>query len=121
MSFNLHREVAKAFLPNPYGLPQVNHKDGDKTNNNASNLEWVTNSQNARHAIDNGLWDSVIAGAKAENERRKKAVKAIDVHSGATQVFESVSDCERALGTKHVSAVLKGKRHTAAGHVFQYV
>lgn len=52
----LHRLVAIAFLQNPLGLPQVNHKDGDKLNNKAENLEWVTASDNCFHAIRENLY-----------------------------------------------------------------
>ena len=52
---SIHRLVAQAFIPNPKNLPQVNHKDGNKQNNNVDNLEWVTGKQNRLHAYRTGL------------------------------------------------------------------
>lgn len=52
----LHRIVAIAFIENPLNLPQVNHIDGDKLNNCASNLEWLSASDNCRHAIEEKLY-----------------------------------------------------------------
>lgn len=51
----IHRLVAEKFIPNPLGLPQVNHLDGNKQNNHYLNLEWCDQNRNIQHAWDNGL------------------------------------------------------------------
>ena len=54
-TFTAHRLVAEHFLQNPNSVAQVHHKDGNKSNNNATNLEWVTGAQNESHAKTRGL------------------------------------------------------------------
>ena len=63
----VHREVALAFIPNPNNLPEVNHKDGNKANNQVSNLEWVTHQMNVQHSFDTGL----KKGHRWSDEERK--------------------------------------------------
>lgn len=51
----IHRLLAQHFIPNPLNKPEINHKDGDRQNNNLNNLEWVTSKENSQHAIQTGL------------------------------------------------------------------
>lgn len=62
----IHRLVAQAYIPNPLGLPEVNHKDSDRTNNQVSNLEWVTSSGNSIHAVKAGQRDHVARMSKED-------------------------------------------------------
>lgn len=61
----IHRLVALHFIPNPKNKPEVNHKDGDKSNNKVTNLEWATESENNKHAHEIGL-NSSLKGADSK-------------------------------------------------------
>jgi hypothetical protein len=74
----VHRMVAEAFIPNPCGKPQVNHKDGNKLNNKLSNLEWVTASENIQHSVDTGLRPRKPYN---ENRHRSKDLRNIRLSS----------------------------------------
>ena len=118
LTYKVHREVAKAFIGNPDHLPQVNHKDGNKDNNAVTNLEWVTNLENAHHAIANGLWDNVFKAPQAYNEAKKRSVIA---HRGdEMRRYESIRAAEKDIGSRHVVDVLKGRRSHVKGWSFRY-
>lgn len=112
--FSVHRLVALHFIPNPGMLDQVNHIDGNKTNNQADNLEWCTQVENARHAVKTGLF-------RPHNERR---IVGID-KNGNKIYFKSAAEAERILSinsrsicsicTKH-----NPHRHTAGGYKWEY-
>jgi hypothetical protein len=57
----VHRIVAETYISNPDNKPQVNHIDGDKKNNSVDNLEWVSVSENTKHAYKNGLSGNIGA------------------------------------------------------------
>lgn len=90
----IHRLVAKAFIPNPENKPEVNHRDGDKSNNQLSNLEWNTSAENIAHACSNGL-------------RVSRKVRIIETG----EVFNTVAECARYLdiSRSHIYECMDGK------------
>lgn len=110
----VHRLVAKAFIPNYAEELQVNHIDGNKSNNYLDNLEWVTRLENMKHAYDNGL----ISHRSPMSGQRPKPVRIIETG----EVFESENACARAINgnRRNVQQCLKGKRHTHLGYRFEY-
>lgn len=91
----LHRLVATCFLPNPAELPQVNHINGGRQNNAVENLEWVTASDNQRHAYATGVRGyNGCTGATAIRiweERNVKKRKLLDIAKEFGLSFQSIS------------------------------
>jgi len=74
--FAVHRLVAFRWVNNPKNKPCVNHKDGNKLNNDVENLQWVTYKENTNHALENGLMGYVGEG-NASNKLKEKEVEYI--------------------------------------------
>jgi len=92
-SYSIHRLVAKAFIANPDNKPQVNHIDGNRSNNNYKNLEWVTNKENADHAHNNGMRDHIYeASIKIDGDVKKIIDEHLSNGISATRISDMINN-----------------------------
>lgn len=107
----VHRLVAQAFIPNPDNLPQINHKDCDRTNNNVSNLEWCNASYNNQYREKYGISNTESLGVP---------VFAINLTNLKVSRYQSQNEAGRELGfgQGNISNVIKGKQKQAHGYWF---
>lgn len=117
----VHRLVAEAFIPNPTNKPQVNHKDGNKHNNHLTNLEWVTQSENMKHAFEFGLEKHGMKNKTHTTESKNKMRKKI-VCIETGKIYNGLIEAEEILqiSSKQISKCLRGKNKTAGGLHWKY-
>lgn len=93
----VHRIVAQVFIPNPDNLPEVNHKDECKTNNNVNNLEWCTNYYNQNY----GSHQANCAKAHLNHPSYSKPVDVYDLDMNFIETLPSSKECGRKYKVQH--------------------
>lgn len=125
----IHRLVAEAFIDNPQNKKDINHKDGNKHNNNVSNLEWCTRKENVIHAWKLGLAKVTIR--QKENYKRMVKIRTkkmsiqvcqYDLMGNYIKTWESMNEAGRKLHIlpSNICSCCKGKLNKTGGYIWRY-
>lgn len=106
----VHRLVAEVFIPNVENKPYVNHKDGNRANNNVTNLEWVTPSENTQHAVKTGLF----------HRNNTRAVNQYSLDGKLIFSYPSITEASENTGSKANKIVLCCQRERKSTNDYQW-
>ena len=113
--YAVHKLVAQTFIPNPLHLPEVNHKDENKLNNNVDNLEWCNSKYNTNY----GARNKRISETKTNNTYNTKQVLCVE--TGV--IYPSIMEAQRQteIFNTAIGKVCKGERKTAGHYHWVYI
>ena len=106
--FAVHRLVALHFIENGNDFPQVNHKDENKENNEASNLEWCSEKYNSNY------------GSGKDRHARKVSRAVVCIETGEVFLSQLEAGKEKSVSHRHISDCCKNDRHTCGGYHWRY-
>lgn len=113
--YTVHKLVAQTFIPNPLHLPEVNHIDENKLNNNVDNLEWCDSKYNTNY----GTRNKRISKAQTNNKKSSQPVKCVETNI----IYPSIMEAQRQtrIFNTAIGKVCKGERKTAGHYHWVYI
>lgn len=124
-TLSIHRLIAEAFIPNPQGLPCINHIDENKCNNSIENLEWCTYRENTQKYMDNHPEVFSEYNGRPRIKRPHKhfsAVEQMTMSGEPVKVWKNVSVIKHEMGWSDwsIAECCRGNRHSAYGYKWRY-
>lgn len=118
----VHRIVAEAFIPNPFGLPFINHKDENPANNAVDNLEWCNNSYNQKYGSANNK--RMVARIEKDTSTAPKPVMQLSEKGALIKIFASASEAARDTGLDRSLISRRCRtcnRHLLGGYIWRFL